>query len=249
MSLHERNLYAHRYELRAGPDLLLGVSEQLILYDQNKPWLFTPIFPLFIAKGFMFENNNNGNLSFDACWRVFQGAMIYGEFLIDDMESPSSMFTKDYVQNKWAAMAGAHYALRLFGRPAGLILEYSHIEPWVYSHFLPYTSQSANLGYPLGNQAGANSRSVDFKAYLREYHSWYFSGQLSLRWKGTDLGSGIDDVPPEDQHASKSYLAQGGRPTAVFGPVAQWQGRWLSAFASAELGDRMSVTSGIRVYY
>ena len=39
---NDRNLYAHRYELNLG-NLVLGMSETQILYNENKPWLFVPI--------------------------------------------------------------------------------------------------------------------------------------------------------------------------------------------------------------
>ena len=56
---NDRNLYAHRYELNLG-NLVLGMSETQILYNENKPWLFVPIVPLFMEKGNFSEDNNNG---------------------------------------------------------------------------------------------------------------------------------------------------------------------------------------------
>ena len=47
---NDRNLYAHRYELNLG-NLILGMSETQILYNENKVWLFVPIVPLFMEKG------------------------------------------------------------------------------------------------------------------------------------------------------------------------------------------------------
>ncbi|MCK9182733.1 MAG: hypothetical protein M0P13_07640, partial [Fibrobacteraceae bacterium] len=40
-NLNNRNLYGHRYEL-ALKNLTIGVTELQVLYNENKPWLFTP---------------------------------------------------------------------------------------------------------------------------------------------------------------------------------------------------------------
>jgi hypothetical protein len=202
LSLKDRKVYAHRYELAMGHDVLLGMSEQMILYGRNVPFLFTPVFPLFIAKGFMHEGANNGNLAFDASWRL-NTIRIYGEFLLDDMESPSSLFSEDYAQNKWAIMAGVQKAGKLSGIPVGGVLEYSRIEPWVYSHFKPNTSQAANLDFPLGNQQGPNSQSAMGKVYARHPFGWYASIKLSLLWKGTGLGSKLTEPAPDNAFSPK----------------------------------------------
>ena len=101
----------------------------MFLVDTDKPYLFTPIFPLFIAKSFMHENSNNGNLTLDAAYRFTGLGMVYAEFLLDDLESPSSLVLKNYSQNKWAFMAGATAVRRLGTWDAGLTAEYSRLEP------------------------------------------------------------------------------------------------------------------------
>lgn len=248
LETRDRNLYAHRYELALGENILLGFSEQLILYERNIPFLFTPVFPLFIAKGFMYEGANNGNLALDASWR-FGRARIYGEFLLDDLESPSSLFTEDYAQNKWAFMAGVQAARDLAGIPAGVVVEYSRIEPWVYSHFTPNTSQAANLDLPLGNQQGPNSQSLIGKGYARHKSGWYASAQISLLWKGSDEGSALQDPAPDNAFRPKEFLGGVDSPDVVFTPTAAWEWKHLSLFLSAEMGSRTSAVAGFRAAY
>jgi hypothetical protein len=221
-NLRERNLYAHRYELRCGSNLLLGLTDRLILFDQNKPYLFTPVFPLFMAKAFMFEEANNGDLSLDATYRVPEVGMLYGEFLLDDLESPSSLILKSYVQNKWALLLGFHLAKDIAGTKTGLVAEYSRVEPWVYTHFDANTSQAANMDHPLGNPMGPNSQSITAMAY-----AWWrgsLKGSLTggLAWKGRDEGSGINDSYPHDGKQEKSFLAGDPAPRAVLEPGATW---------------------------
>jgi hypothetical protein len=248
LSLGERKVYAHRYELALGPHVLLGMSEQIIVYGHDAPFLFTPVFPLFIAKGLMNEKANNGNLAWDASWRIGP-ARVYGEFLLDDMESPSSLFAKEYAQNKWGLLAGVHGAKEWPGLATGLIFEYARLEPRVYSHFQPNTSQAANLDYPLGNQLGPNSQSVIAKAYARGTRGWYASAQASFLWKGTGPGSDMAEPAPDDPFAPKEFLAGVDGPDAVFTPSLAWEARSFGVFLAAELGSRTSVIAGVRAAY
>ncbi|MBO7130886.1 MAG: hypothetical protein J6V65_01920, partial [Fibrobacterales bacterium] len=56
-----RTVYAHRYELSLHPSFTLGASEQLILYEDQALWAAIPVVPLFMAKGQIDEDDNNGN--------------------------------------------------------------------------------------------------------------------------------------------------------------------------------------------
>jgi len=196
-----RNLYGHRYEFEAG-NLTLGISEITVVYDINPYWLFVPIVPLFAEKGNYSEDHNNGAIAFDFSYRFPLGLRIYSEFFLDDMESPSSLFRNDNVEAKWAWMAGLEYATDFLGWKVGSIAEYARIEPYVYTHFKPYTAQIAHLNYPIGNQAGPNSQNIDLLAYAR--HSNHFQAQLrqGFSWKGRDGGS-LDSLTPENDHFSR----------------------------------------------
>lgn len=220
-NLSDKNLYAHRYELRLWDNVLAGVSEQLIMFEENKPYLFTPVFPLFVAKAFMYEHANNGNLSFDLAWRRPGLGAVYGEFLLDDLESPSSLILKDYRQNKWAFMAGMHGVREFSGVETGVIAEYSRIEPWVYTHFDPYTAQTSHLGYPLGNQQGPNSMSMMTKFYGRFPMGLYLSTQVSLLWKGTGPGSSVNEGFTGPM-APKGFLEGGETPELRVNPCISY---------------------------
>jgi hypothetical protein len=238
INLQSRSLYAHRYELRLGSDWLVGMSEQLILYGQNKPLLMVPIIPLFIAKGLMFENSNNGNLSLDAAYRLRGLGMVYGEFLLDDLESPSSLFTKDYIQNKWAILAGLHLIRHWEGMQTGLILEYTRIEPWVYTHFIPETSQAANAGYPLGNQQGPDSRSVVAEIYGRHPAGFGLSTRIGLYGKGRGPGSGLEDAFPSNSLQRKGDFSDRAVYQWLLQPMVSWNRGRLGLRAGGVFGDR-----------
>jgi hypothetical protein len=244
-----RNLYAHRYEWRIGKDLLLGYSEQLILGSRNKPYLFTPIFPLFIAKGFMEENDNNGNLALDVSYRFGKTALMYSEFFLDDLESPGSLLTSDYRQNKWAWRAGAQIAAQWKGMSPGAILEYSRLEPWVYTHFEGSNAQTANLGRPLGNPYGPNSQALVAKAFCRFPVGLYLGLGASAVWKGKDMGSDISDPYDGRRHLdSKAFLADADR-AFTLSPEAAFPWRWFTAQGRLDLDENFRASARIEARY
>lgn len=199
-NLNDRNLYAHRYELALG-NLTVGMSELQVLYNENKPWLFVPVVPLFIEKGNYTERVNNGALAFDLNYRLFNAVRVYGEFFLDDMSSPTSLYENKYSNNRWAGMLGmqAGYDMKVKGKPLqlGTIAEIARVEPYTYCHYDTAQAQMAHLGQPLGNPNGPNSLAIDWTLYgnlgLGGLSSVFIGFHNKWLWKGTDAGSSIDD--------------------------------------------------------
>ena len=199
-NLNDRNLYAHRYEL-ALKNVTFGISELQILYNENKPWLFVPVAPLFIEKGNYSERVNNGALAVDFNVQLFKLARIYGEFFLDDMESPYAVYQNRYSNNRWAAMLGLQVArdTEIKGKllQLGTIAEIARVEPYTYCHYDTAQAQMAHLGLPLGNPNGPNSLAIDWTLYSRLFWnhsaSIFFGLHNKWLWKGIDQGSDIND--------------------------------------------------------
>ena len=198
--ISKRNLYAHRYELALG-DLTLGMTEIQVLYGVNKPWLFTPIVPLFIEKGNYTEHVNNGALSVDMNYRLFRMVRLYGEFFLDDMKSPVELYENKYSNNRWAGMLGIQVAHDVYvGRrllQLGSIAEVARVEPYVYGHFADSPALIAHQGLPLGNPDGPNSLAIDWTVYgkigMGGVKSLFAGLHNKWLWKGSDPGSDVYD--------------------------------------------------------
>ena len=194
------NDYAHRYEL-ALKNVTFGISELQILYNENKPWLFVPVAPLFIEKGNYSERVNNGALAVDFNVQLFKLARVYGEFFLDDMESPYAVYQNRYSNNRWAAMLGLQVArdTEIKGKllQLGTIAEIARVEPYTYCHYDTAQAQMAHLGLPLGNPNGPNSLAIDWTLYSRLFWnhsaSIFFGLHNKWLWKGIDRGSDIND--------------------------------------------------------
>lgn len=243
-----RTLHAHRYELSLGSRWLIGITEQLVLYEMEKPYLMAPIFPLFIAKGFLYEANTNGAIATDITWRSPWSTLFYGEFYLDDLESPSSLLTRDYIQNKWGSMVGVHWSQTLSSWMVGAIAEFSHLEPWVYAHFQARTAQISNLAQPLGNPSGPDSRSLTTKLYARNGEQLYAGIKMGLRWKGLGPGSNQEAPVPETPHVSQESLQGEGSPDGFVEPEIHWTHHWVSLGLSGRIGDSPALRASVRVY-
>lgn len=241
----DRNLFGHRYELAVG-NATFGISELQVQYDNLKPWLFVPTAPLFMEKGNYSENSNNGALAFDFNYRLFNTMRLYTEFFLDDMESPISLVKNDNIEAKWAWMAGTQvshdFYLGAHLLETGSIAEYARVEPYVYSHFVKNTAQMANLGYPLGNQGGPNSQTVDWTLYARMDGHIFASLRNTWFWKGTDYGSAVNDTTPAHNHMNipKKFL-DGAKMQYSLTPSLSYEGQFVSFMGEVTFFDDKKV--------
>lgn len=237
-----RNLYGHRYELDFG-NLVVGMSELQVVHDDNNAWLFVPIIPLFMEKGNYTESSNNGALSFDLNYRLFNKARFYTEFFMDDFQSPIELIKNENIQSKWAWMIGAQVAhdfdWKNHAFEVGTLFEYARVEPFVYTHFKSNTAQMAHLEVPLGNQGGPNSMTVDWLMYSRMDKRWVFGLHQKWFWKGTDTGSSINDPNPLNHAVVKKRFLHGAKMQYSITPILGIEGRYVNFDLEwTLLGDR-----------
>jgi len=211
-----RSMYAHRYEWRFLPNWLFGISETLFLFNHDSFVALLPAVPLFMEKGNTLESYNNGNLSLDLSYRLPGLMRFYTEFLLDDVSELSQLFG-DFYGNKWAWTAGMQGTLPWSEGLAGYVLEYSRVEPWVYTHYQWNTAQAAHRGFPVGQQLGPNSQAVKVMFYGRHSAlSWSLSS--AWIWKGNDDGSSVSDTLANNEWVQKEFLQGVDHPEIQAGP-------------------------------
>lgn len=247
-----RNFYGHRYEIAIG-DATIAVNELQTIYNENNFWLLVPVFPLFMEKGNYSEVNNNGAVSFDFNYRFSDVARIYGEFYLDDMESPVAVLKNEYMDSEWAWMVGAQIGKKLFlGQNLvniGSVFEFTHVEQLVYTHFKSDEAQMANAGRPVGNQSGPNSRNIDWFVYSSltcGKHAFYAFLHNAWFWKGTVFGSFINEnMVPKMDKMPKDYLGGAKMHYRVSPSVAYENARWG---ASAEFVFGYNSESSVKAW-
>ena len=227
-----RSLFAHRYELLLG-NLTLGISETQVIYDNMNAWLFVPVVPLFMEKGNYSKKSNNGAIAFDANYRLLKMLRLYTEFYLDDMESPISLVKNDNIEAKWAWMVGTQFGYTYLGGnkkiEAGSIIEYSRVEPYVYTHFFENTAQMAHAGKPLGNPNGPNSMTICIAGYVFWNEKIFVLLNNEFVWKGLDKGSSLNDESPLLNGMNmKKYFLKENETSYALTLSAKYQLKWFS---------------------
>ncbi|NLB62690.1 MAG: capsule assembly Wzi family protein [Fibrobacter sp.] len=239
LNTRDRNLYAHRYELKLGSNVLLGISEATIVDSISAPILFVPIVPLFMHKGQMSEDYNNGLLGLDLAFRLPGWGRIYGEFMLDDMESPISLWENSTIEAKWGGTVGLHLIHDWDYLQLGWISEYARVEPYVYTHFKPNTAQVAHQGQPLGAPLGPNSQAIETMFYGYWKEKIQISLSSSWHWKGTDYGSALNDTTPVyDHHSTPKYFIKDAPMQWALSPRLAYIGTYLHGEAEITFGTR-----------
>lgn len=243
-NLNDRNMYAHRYEL-AFEYVTIGMSEIQILFNENKPWLFTPVVPLFIEKGNYTENVNNGALAFDMNVRLAHIARVYAEFFLDDMESPNALWENKYSNNRWAGMlgmqAGYDFDVGASKLQIGTIAEIARVEPYTYCHYDTAKAQLAHLGRPIGNPNGPNSLAVDWTIYsklsLNGFSSIFVSLHNKWMWKGVDDGSDIE----QPYKTIEKHFIRNAPLIYTVSPAVAYEGKRVALMAEFTFGDEKAI--------
>ena len=180
-------LYLHRLNFPLWKDrLAIGINEAIVngsttdqqgpedtlnalrmeYYGKTRSWEWAyliPFVPFKFAEHYL-GDRDNALMSFDADLHFPRDFRGYFEFLIDDMTSPWTMFSSDW-GNKLAFTLGGQYYGRIKNKDVTITMEYSRVEPWVYTHFYGgshrYTHFDQCLGMPLGPDADALVMSIE----------------------------------------------------------------------------------------
>ncbi|WP_294959915.1 hypothetical protein [uncultured Fibrobacter sp.] len=245
-----RHLYGHRYELALG-NATFGMSEIQVIYNNNNPWLLVPIFPQFIEKGNYTERSNNGTLAFDANYRLFRFARVYGEFYLEDLDSPMAVIENEYLNSQWALMFGtqiAHdFTIARQKVELGSVLEYARVDQRVYTHYEPNEGQIANAGYPLGHPLGPNSQSVDWMVYSRLNEAFFVGLRSNWSWKGSVYGSDINCKWEPGKNKKKDFLGGAKMDYTLVPSLAYYSDFW-SVSGSLTLFNDLEYQFGLTVH-
>ena len=215
-------MHVHRLDLNLPKNITLGLSETALYgsttEEEPNPnedadstgrefeWAYVIPFIPYVFQEHLQGDQDNISLAFDLSVKTIPHWEFYGELLWDDMKSPTSMFDDGWWGNKWATSVGvARDSLKLGSTLWNWYLEYTRVEPWVYTHHkgggYTYRSYSQSLGTDLG----PNSREV-----YSEVSGLYsiFKGTLhaSAVAKDTAFGGNITDMHTPESATNKKFL-------------------------------------------
>ncbi|MBN1895362.1 hypothetical protein JW906_12750 [bacterium] len=209
---------AHRLELGIGRFLDLGISESVLYANRGIEAVYlNPLIPYLVAEHTLGDRDNN-TLSLDFQWRPVRNVELYGEAFIDDLFSPLELFG-DYYGNK-LAFTGGFSCLNPAGfRDSGLRLEYTRIEPYVYTHldsFNVYEHYNRGIGHFLEPNSDMLFCKWEWDASLR------FG--LNLFYRSIRHGSGDRRTPHESgEGEAKAFLGGTVEKTQTGGISVLWE--------------------------
>jgi hypothetical protein len=174
----ERFLAFHRLTLNPWRRLQLAFTE-IVVYGQRGPELayLNPLLPIKPAEHALWDRDNS-LFALEAVFRPADGVEAYATFLADDLDV--GLLGENSFNNKWAVQAGLGAALG----PALGWVEYTRIEPFVYTHrflldgsfYNAYQHNGFGLGHPLGPNAD------QLEVGLRAWGPWRTRGVVKARY-------------------------------------------------------------------
>jgi hypothetical protein len=245
----KKYIYAHRLEFSLlGDALQAGINEVIVTGDATnqdlgtrntinsgdsveRGWEWAYLIP-FVPFKFVEHytgDRDNAAVSLDFSLWYPDKCRWYLEFLLDDMLNPLELFSDDW-GNKWALTVGGQYFTGVFSRDLNLSIEYSHVEPWVYTHFYGGSHSYTHYGQSLGNPLGPNSQAVSVSAEYAHSKAHtikirYLNSAKNSSVRGgtiTDVFQDSSEVDSTRFHDSKKkkFLGAGTRYTSV--PSVEW---------------------------
>jgi len=244
----DKYIYSHRLNLSMWKSRMqIGINEVIIngsstnqfLGDTNRiqsrdtgqvrgwEWVYLiPFVPFKFVEHYA-GDRDNAAISFDFNIRFPKRFRWYGEFFLDDMLNPLKIFSDDW-GNKWAATLGFQCFGQIIAKDLVLSVEYSHVEPWVYTHFFGGSHNYGHFGQSLGSPLGPNSQAIVVSTImqLNKTNAIQFKF-LNTGKNSTVRGGNITDVfqDPEDTtafHDSKKKKFLGPETVWSSKPSIQW---------------------------
>ena len=226
-------MHVHRLNLTLPKSITLGLSETALYgsttEDYPNPnedadssgrefeWAYAIPFIPYVFQEHLQGDQDNISLAFDLSVKTIPNWEFYAELLWDDMKSPTSMFDDSWWGNKWAASVGVvRDSLRIKSTLWDWYLEYTRVEPWVYTHHKGGGYTYRSYAQSLGTDLGPNSREVYTEVNVAyPFTSGFLKDALlkggihaSAVAKDTAFGGNITDMHTPESDTDKKFLAK-----------------------------------------
>jgi hypothetical protein len=228
---------AHRVEFSV-PDLFdLGLQEMLIYSNRSPDLAYLNPFAIIESSQRSRGERDNAYWAFDIQLHFIPNVELNASIAFDDINVPI-MFS-----DKWNAMhawqMGLFYA-DPFGLPnTSLMVEYTRIEPYMYTHARSRDDNYTSLNRNLGPRIGPNADSWFFRVDYLPLHNLSFSARASLDRKGENV-YGSDGQVVKNVGSSELLPHRGNDPeTKIFLDGALFKTRTLDFRVSWEIVNQI----------
>jgi len=195
-----RYLAGHRLDILFGRNIQLGIYETVVYAGRGAQFGYlNPFVPYHFMEHQLGDRDNN-TAGIDLSALIVSGLRLSAELFVDDFSFNQSL--SKFWGNKFAYNLNLHWAQPLGMRPVELFASFTHVDPYVYTH---YDSLNVYVHYDesIGTRLGPNAdRFVATLAYqpLRDLRA-EISFSSSRRGRGSIFGP----ARPPDNY-SKDFL-------------------------------------------
>lgn len=196
-------LASHRFEISFLKSLDVGFHETVIYGNRGMEIAYlNPVLPYLISEHTL-GDHDNVTMGLDVDYHPGNGLKLYGDFFIDDLFAPWEVFD-NYWGNKLAFTLGAFWVNPVPGLTSDFRMEYSRIEPYVYTH-----EDSVNVfeHYDQGIGSVLQPNSDQVNVSFRYYPSVDWT--LGIHLSQTRHGEGDRRKPHQDWEGEKKHFLQG----------------------------------------
>lgn len=195
-------LSGHRLELEVIPGLYIAGSETVIYGNRNVEFAYlNPLMPYHIAEHHLGDKDNNA-ISFDITTTLIKSTKLYAEFFIDDMTSTENWLK--YYGNKFGVLFGGLWAEPFRIPNADIRLEYTRIEPFVYTHD-DFINVYTHYDQIIGHWIGPNSDLLYFQAGYRFDRDL----RITVAWERQRHGEGDVNSPYRKEFGTEKQFLTG----------------------------------------
>lgn len=191
----EKRMSAHRLEVQIGR-FLLGLQESVVYGDRGFELAYITPASVFVGAQSYLDDTDNLAVGLDVSTLLTFRTKIYASLFFDDLKK----FAPTDFATKTARQAGLHLADPLGIPNLDAWVEYTHIDPFVYSHLF-HVNAYEHFDAPLGHSLGPNADQILWSA------AWRPTGLLRVSTTFARLRSG------------ENFLSDGGQLVNVGGDL------------------------------
>ena len=176
---------AHRLEV-SWPGVIDVGAQEMVIYSNRSPDL-AYLNPLAFIESVQRSRGERDNVfwAFDLQLHLIPNVQLHGSIVYDDIHL-ANLFSNRW-EDRYAWQVGLAYADPFTIPNLDLIMEYTRVEPYVYSHARSREGTYTSMYTLLGPQIGPNADSWFFRAdYLAARNLW-LSASVSFEREGNNL--------------------------------------------------------------
>jgi hypothetical protein len=176
---------AHRIEFSFRGLFDIG-GQEMVIYSNRSPDLayLNPVTLIESAQRSR-EERDNVFWAFDIQTHFLKNLELHGTFLLDDLNFPD-LFT-DVWTDRHAVQVGILYADPVGIRNTNLIVEYTRVKPYVFSHSRSRDDDYTSLGASLGPSIGPNADEWFFRVDCLPLRNLSISARVTLVRHGENV--------------------------------------------------------------